>query len=59
MNKQSNIHERGGERVSCAFVVGAEASTARRGIKEAIKLNIKNLIIEGDNLCVINALKGT
>ena len=30
----------------------------RKGITEAIKLKIKYLIIEGDNLCVINALKG-
>ena len=41
----------------CSSVIGAEAYAGRRGINEAINLKIKDLIIEGDNLCVINALK--
>ena len=47
-----------GEKVQCYSVVGAEAHETIRGIKEALKLKIKDLIIEDDNLCVINALKG-
>ena len=48
-----------GEHVPCYTVLGAEAFAVRRGISKAIKLKIKDLIIVGDNICVINALKGT
>ena len=48
----------GDEKIHCNSTVGAEANAARIGIIEAIKLKIKDLIIEGDNLCLINALKG-
>ncbi|XP_056690427.1 uncharacterized protein [Spinacia oleracea] len=36
----------------------AEALALHKGIQEAIKLNIKDIYIEGDNLLVINSLKG-
>ena len=39
--------------------MGAEASAVRRGILEAKRLKIRDISIEGDNLSVINALKGT
>ena len=48
-----------GEAVPKSTVVGAEASAVRRGILEAKRLNIRDIIIECDNLSVVNALKGT
>lgn len=36
----------------------AEAMALHKGVLEASKLNIKNLHIEGDNLLVINTIKG-
>ena len=48
-----------GESVSKNSVLGAEASAVRRGILEAKRLKIRDISIEGDNLSVINALKGT
>ena len=47
-----------GESITKKTVVGAEAATVSKGISEAKRLSIKDIIIEGDNLCVINALKG-
>ena len=47
-----------GEGIPPCSVFGAEAETVRKGIMEFLSLNIQNLIIEGDNLGVINALKG-
>ena len=44
--------------MSCCTILGAKAFAVRKRITEAIKLKLKDLIIEGDNLCVINALKG-
>ena len=57
-NDQARVISMRGEQVHCATVIGTEAYAASRGITEAIKLNIKDLIIEGDNICVINALNG-
>ncbi|XP_056695811.1 uncharacterized protein [Spinacia oleracea] len=37
----------------------AEACALHKGLKEARNLNIKNIYIEGDNLLVINVVKGT
>ena len=37
----------------------AEALALHKGIQEAIRLGIKDIHIEGDNLLVINSLKGT
>ena len=56
-DEQARVKSMKGEQVHCSSVVGAEANAARRGITEAIRLKIKDLIIEGDNFCVINALK--
>lgn len=36
----------------------AEAMTLHKGLQDAIPLNIDNIYIEGDNLLVINAVKG-
>ena len=47
-----------GESITKKTVVGAEAAAVSKGISEAKRLSIKDIIIEGDNICVINALKG-
>ena len=47
------------EKVPKNTVMGAEATTVSREITEAIKLKIKDITIEGDNLSVVNVLKGT
>ena len=47
-----------GEQAHCTSIVGAKTNAARKGIIETIKLKIKDLIIEGDKLCMINALRG-
>ncbi len=47
-----------GEAIPPCSVFKAETEAARRGIKEARDLKIERIIIEGDNLGVINALKG-
>ncbi|XP_021836027.1 uncharacterized protein [Spinacia oleracea] len=36
----------------------AEASDLHKGIQEAKRLNIRRLYIEGDNLLIINSVKG-
>ena len=56
---QGEIVSMKGESIEKATVVGAEAAAVCKGISEALRLNIKDVIIEGDNLCVINAIKGT
>ena len=56
---QGKIVSMKGESIEKTTVVGAEASVVCKGISEALSLNIKDVTIEGDNLCVINALKGT
>ncbi|XP_056691662.1 uncharacterized protein [Spinacia oleracea] len=40
------------------WVSMAEALALHKGVQEAIRLGLQNLQIEGDNLLVINALKG-
>ena len=39
-------------------VIKAEAFALKAGLQEAIRLQIKKIEIEGDNLCVIRALQG-
>ena len=39
-------------------VLKAEAFALKTGLQEAIRLQIKKIEIEGDNLCVIKALQG-
>ena len=56
---QGKVVSMKGESIEKTTVVGAEASAVCKGISEALRLNINDVIIEGDNLCVINALKGT
>ena len=48
----------GGQKTYHDSVIGAEAAALHEGIKEAIRLNIQNIEIEGDNLSIINAVKG-
>ena len=59
--RDSNARTVAIQAASCNFesVIGAEATAVYLGIKKAIQLKIQNLEIEGDNMCIINALKGT
>ena len=41
-----------------ASILVAEALTLKEGVKAVIFLGCKNLEIEGDNICVLNCLKG-
>ena len=48
-----------GESILDSSVIESEASSISKGIVDAVRRNIRDIIIEGDNMCVINALKGT
>ena len=49
----------GRSKISASSAIQAEAEALLQGLRSALQLGIKKLEIEGDNLSVINAIKGT